>query len=450
MNLGQESEVLEFKKSTAEKHEGLESIAAMLNKHGYGTVYFGVLDDGEVKGQPIRDSTKKEISETIYRDIEPRINPTIDTPSYGGITVLRVRFSGNQKPYSAFGKFLTRSGTQNRIMSRAELIRLVKEEDYSSPWESEFCDAKLDDIDDRALSQYYDEAVACGRLLMEAYDKEALLASLDLYHDGRLRNAALALFGKKGVAKLKLACFATEEKITFTDLKSFSGNVYDLAKEAESYILNHIDWRAEIGLKRVEIPELPPKAVREIVVNAFAHAIYDPSPEIEVDIHPDRVTIFNPGSFPSDLTPQDYVKRSIASRKRNPLMLDVLYRCKDVEKSGTGFKRMNQVCEESGVEWSSEQASYGFYFTFYRLKKGTQVKPEEEDSGSFTTLEREVLTLISNNPKISREAIAKALETSERTVTRVIGSLIKKQAIIRIGYGRFSYLEVCPKSTKES
>ena len=133
MNLDNESEVVEFKTSTAEKHEGLESMAAMLNKHGYGTVYFGVLDDGEVKGQPIKDSTKKEISETIYRDIEPRINPTIDAPDFDGITVLRVRFSGNQRPYSAFGKFLTRSGTQNRIMSRSELIRLVKEEGYSSP-----------------------------------------------------------------------------------------------------------------------------------------------------------------------------------------------------------------------------------------------------------------------------------------------------------------------------
>ena len=281
---------------------------------------------------------------------------------------------------------------------------------------------------------------------MGSYDKEALLASLDLYHGEKLRNAAIALFGKKGVAKLKLACFATEEKLTFTDLKDFSGNVYDLTKEAESYILNHIDWRAEIGLKRIDIPEIPLKAVREIVVNAFAHAIYDPATEIEVDIHPNKVTIFNPGSFPDDLTPRDYVERNLASRKRNPLMLDVLYRCKDVEKSGTGFKRMNQACKEANVEWGSEKTSYGFYFTFYRPRKEKQPKEGADVSGSFTTLESEALALISNNPKITRETIATALSISIRTVSRTIASLIKKKAIARVGYGRFSYLEVYPKS----
>ena len=42
MNLGIESEKIEFKKSTSELIEGVISISAMLNKHGEGMVYFGV------------------------------------------------------------------------------------------------------------------------------------------------------------------------------------------------------------------------------------------------------------------------------------------------------------------------------------------------------------------------------------------------------------------------
>lgn len=41
MNLGMESEILEFKKSTSELDKGIISLAAMLNKHGEGTLYFG-------------------------------------------------------------------------------------------------------------------------------------------------------------------------------------------------------------------------------------------------------------------------------------------------------------------------------------------------------------------------------------------------------------------------
>ena len=43
-------ETVEFKKSTSEMKEGMASIAAMLNKHGRGTLYFGVRNDGEVVG----------------------------------------------------------------------------------------------------------------------------------------------------------------------------------------------------------------------------------------------------------------------------------------------------------------------------------------------------------------------------------------------------------------
>ena len=46
MNLGMESETLEFKKSTSELEKGVISLVEMLNKHGEGTLYFGVKNDG--------------------------------------------------------------------------------------------------------------------------------------------------------------------------------------------------------------------------------------------------------------------------------------------------------------------------------------------------------------------------------------------------------------------
>ena len=51
VNIGIENETLEFKKSTSELIEGVISLAAMLNKHGEGTVYFGVKNNGDVDVQ---------------------------------------------------------------------------------------------------------------------------------------------------------------------------------------------------------------------------------------------------------------------------------------------------------------------------------------------------------------------------------------------------------------
>lgn len=437
MVFDRETELIEFKETTGELHQAIEAIAAMLNKSGHGEIYFGVNDKGEIKGQPISDQTIRNVSDGIMRDIEPVVTPTIEVLNCDGKTVMKVSFSGNQKPYSAYGKYLIRVGTQNRKMTRDELRRLIKEEDYSIPWEKESKKISLSDIDDDSLEKYYAEAVACGRLIMPKYDKKELLTILDLYHEPYFNNAAFALFGKNANIGLKTACYATDEKITFTDINAIKGNIYTLINIAEKYVSNNIRWRADIELKRIETPEIPVQAYREIIVNAFAHAMYVPTPEIEVDIYPGKVSITNPGSFPDNLTPDDFITTSQPSIKRNPLILDVLYRCKDVEKSGTGFRRMNELCEAAGVKWECYKLAYSFMFSF---KRNTASKNDVQD------LSQEELTaymIIKNNPKISREALAAALGTSVRTSQRITEGLTEKKYIKKMGNNRYSYWKIC-------
>ena len=57
-----ETETLELKKSTSELKEGVISIAAILNKHGAGELYFGIRNDGAVVGQHIGEATLREVS----------------------------------------------------------------------------------------------------------------------------------------------------------------------------------------------------------------------------------------------------------------------------------------------------------------------------------------------------------------------------------------------------
>ena len=61
-----------------------------------------------------------------------------------------------------------------------------------------------------------------------------------------------------------------EFKTTTGELKE--GNIFECINEAVKYVTNNIRWRAEIvGLERVETPEVPVEAFREIIVNSFAH-----------------------------------------------------------------------------------------------------------------------------------------------------------------------------------
>ena len=60
MKIGIENEKLEFKKTTAELKEGVISMAAILNKHGSGELYFGILPDGTVNGQTVSEKTLRK------------------------------------------------------------------------------------------------------------------------------------------------------------------------------------------------------------------------------------------------------------------------------------------------------------------------------------------------------------------------------------------------------
>lgn len=281
MIIGSESETVEFKRTTGEKNDAMEAIAAILNKHCRGTVYFGVNDSGYVNGQQVSDSTKKDISRLINETIEPRIVPTIEVLTLDEKDIVKVSFSGHNRPYSVNGRYLIRTGTKNRMMSPDELKRLIKNIDYSSKWEEELTGYTAEDLDDEALNDFFLSASSCGRLTMGEYNKEKLLAVLGIIQDGFINNGGYVLFGKDARIGLKLATYATDDKITFTDLKLVEGNIYKLVDIALEYVKNHINWRSEIsGRKRKEIPEIPESALREIIVNAFAHADYETVPEI--------------------------------------------------------------------------------------------------------------------------------------------------------------------------
>ena len=439
MLIGEENEMTEFKETTGERKEAMQSIVAILNKHCRGTIYFGIKDNGFVCGQEIMDSTKKDISRWIYDSIYPRITPTIDIFTVEDKRIIRVSFSGKNRPYSFNGEYLVRIGTENRRMTPDELKRLVMHADYSSKWEEEITEYESSDVDENSLRDFYESAVACGRLEMKEYEKEKLLNVLNLTSEDHLNNAGESLFGLNAKIGLKLATYLTDNKVMFSDLKLVNGNIYNLVNIALKYIQERINWSVDIKeRKREEIPEIPLKALREIIVNAFAHADYETGNEIEIGIHPGSVEIYNPGTFPDDLTPFDFIDSNLHSFVRNRIILDVLFRSKDVEKSGTGFQRVNEICIESNVEWEFKKDAYGFFFKFIRKNIHKDIKDDLE----LTELESIVYDLIKNRMRLKKVDIAAKVGKSEKTIQRTLNSMIEKGYIVRVGSDKEGYWKI--------
>ena len=169
MNIGRENETVEFKKSTSELKEGIISIASILNKHGKGTLYFGVKDNGDVVGQQIGKETLKDISSKIRNSISPALVFHVEQKQTAdGLTFIEVNFNGSNTPYSAHGRYYLRFHEEDAVMDN-EILReyiLSARRDYSK-WEESQSNCTLKDIDENELIAYVERANNKKRLKLK-------------------------------------------------------------------------------------------------------------------------------------------------------------------------------------------------------------------------------------------------------------------------------------------
>ena len=121
MNLGKETETLEFKKTTGEMKEAMVSISSILNKHGIGTLYFGVKPSGDIIGQDISESSLRDVSRAVYENIRPQIYPVIEEVVLDHKHLIKVEFSGENAPYSTAGRYYLRTADEDREVTPDEL-----------------------------------------------------------------------------------------------------------------------------------------------------------------------------------------------------------------------------------------------------------------------------------------------------------------------------------------
>ena len=137
MNLGKETETLEFKKTTGEMKEAMVSISSILNKHGIGTLYFGVKPSGEVIGQDVSESSLRDVSRAVFENIKPQIYPVIEEVIMDNRHLIKVEFSGENAPYSAGGRYYLRTADEDREVSPEELKVFFGTYKYREKWGKE-------------------------------------------------------------------------------------------------------------------------------------------------------------------------------------------------------------------------------------------------------------------------------------------------------------------------
>ncbi len=437
-----ETETIEFKKTTAELKEAVISISSMLNKQGFGTVYFGIEDSGKVVGQSIGFNTLNRVTQTIVDNIEPKIYPKVEVIEIDGKSCIQVIANGINSPYFAYNRAYIRVGESDKSLSVQEIKNRILNNKRLF-WETEPSKKSIGDVDEKTLIDFMSRAKSAQRIDFDFDNVKTTLNKLHLLKGDYLTNAAEILFCNDNFMEIQAGTFAGTDKLTFLDFKLFKGDLFRLRQQAETYIFTTMRWRADLsGSRRIEIPEIPVRALSEAVGNSLVHRDFENSKGNEIAIYTDRIEIYNPGQFPEGIEPMDYYAGNEHSVLRNPHISEIIFRSKDIERWGSGIKRIHDECNRSNIRVEFKRLKTGFVVCFYRPERESDIprvvekvveRVVEKVVENISQNQKEIIQCMSSNPLISALAIARSLGISQRKVQTNIKRLKELGLISRIG-----------------
>lgn len=454
-----ESEVVEFKSSTSQLRRAGEALCGFLNGTG-GVVLIGVTPEGRISGQTVADTTLQDIAALLGR-FEPPAPVRIHRVAAGKsreLLVLEALPAYDTRPFAFDGRPYQRVGTVTSVMPQERYQSLLLERAHArSRWENAVAPGvELDQLDHEEILRTVRLGIEAGRL-PESTGKDIgdILDRLQLRKDGQLLNAAVVLFGTRlerdyPQCQLRLARFRGVDKSAFVDNRQVHGHAFRLLDEAMAFMLRHlpIAGRFEPGkLERIDEPLFPVAALREAVINALCHRTYaHAGGAVSVAIYDDRLEIWNDGTLPFGLKPED-LKRKHDSRPRNPLIASVFYRRGLIEQWGRGTEDIVALCVRAGhpePEFGEQAGS-----VWVRFLPSGYIAPHRV-AHDLTERQREILQVIGRGRRIPLRQIMASLSRppAEATVRDDLYHLKRLGLIDSSGRGRGASWFLLPGETE--
>ena len=408
-----ESRSLEYKENM-DSNTFMKTISAYAN-YGNGVIIFGITDDGRVKGV----SNPEKAALNLENKINDSMNPV---PKYsieirGDSTVALTVYEGNYKPYLYRGKAYKRNDSATIEVSRMEYGRLVLEGQDKSFEEIPAAGQQL------KFSQLERELVRVTGISGLSTD---ILKTLELYSDKAGFNNAAALLADEntfmGIDMIRFGAGIDEimDRETFEKMSIISQLGESIRIFKKYYQYEKID-----GAERRTIEKVPEKAFREAIANALVHRLWDVNASIRVSMFEDRIEISSPGGLPAGISEEEYLNGQV-SILRNPIIGNVFFRLKYIEKFGTGIMRINHAYERA-----LEKPSYRIFANSICVSL-----PVITLQDGLSEKEKVILRLIRKKGTAARSILEQESGMGRDAVIRVLNELLKRNIIAKRGKGR--------------
>lgn len=376
------------------------------------------------------------LDHAIYGACTPPILPLIYQQIIDDRILLIIEVSsGTNKPYYqkslglSEGTFIRMGGST--VKADADIIEELKWQSRGISFDQlPLYHATMEDLDMSKIQYFLDHR----RNGITSPMNEDVLRSYDIIKREHTTDyamvAGILLFGKspqKFLPEAYILCchfsdFKDREAIASRTCK---GTLFEQFDESFEFIMERINKSFKIEkVKREEHWEIPPIAIREVLMNAILHRNYHIKAPIKISIYSDRIEFFSPGGLPGPIDTSEL--ESGITYVRNTSIAKILWEAQYIEKMGSGFITL---------------------FKSYRKEKllppevieGTNfvkcILPRVHSDAEQENVEDSLLSLFKISDEISKADIIRHLNMSRTTAGRVINDLIENGKLVRHGKG---------------
>lgn len=254
--------------------------------------------------------------------------------------------------------------------------------------------------------------------------------------------------------------FKGTDRAVFLDKRELEGPIYTQIEEAVDFVLRNIRLGATIdGLVRKERYELPPEAIREMIINAHCHRNLLDESCIQVAIYDDRLEVTSPGGLYNGLTYEEVMNGH--SKIRNKGIANIFSQMGLVEAWGSGIKRILNAAEEYGLpkprfqEFDNMFRVELFRNSFPMMKENRDIGEVSEKHrrsiGEVSGIEQQIelndtqkkiIKLLLEDNQLSAIKLADRIGIASRNIESNIKKLKELGILVRHGSPKNGYWEV--------
>lgn len=422
-----ESLTIEYKREYTDEIK--KTIIAFANTRG-GELLIGVADDGAICGVADADDTMLRVTNVSRDTIRPDITGFMQCEERKirdkSIIAVSVQ-KGTARPYYLASEGIrpegvyVRQGSSTVPATERMILKMIKEtggDDYEIT---------------RSLVQAQ-TFISTEKYFVEEklrFGKEQKRTLGMIGEDDAFTNLGL-LLSDQCTHSIKMAVFEGSVKTIFKDRAEFSGSLLSQLDAAYAFIDRYNRTRSEFpGLKRVDMRDYPPEAVREALLNAIVHRDYSYSGPTLISIFDDRIEFLTLGGLPKGISMSDIMMG--ASMPRNKRLADIFYRLHLIEAYGTGIQKIMECYRGYRQQPSIETSENAFKI---RLPNTNYVSEDTAGENRLLPEERQILEHIAGNGQSTRAEIEAEAGISQSGTIRILKKLLEYGLIMKQGNGK--------------